>query len=127
MIPGIMPAIRKKSGASGYSFTMTAGSSFGIVGYVRSGNSYGFPGSIGSISGEPISGATLDAFASGSGFDRIKFVGTIPGDLGDTTVWVDGVEYAAGFSWTIGANAEGVWSSGKPPLSNGVTHDVEIK
>lgn len=117
------PPIRISS-ASGYTFTMTAGTLVFATGYISG-------GSAGSINQEPISGQTLRQLVSSFGTTNIKFEGDITALLSGLTVNVGGVSYAAGFSgWSYdggdGATV-GTWASGGPIFVASSVYAVEIK
>ena len=116
------PPIRISS-ASGYTFTMTAGTLVFVTGYISGGT--------GSISQQPIPGQTLRQFVSSFGTTNIKFEGNIAALLSGLTVHVGGVSYAAGFSgWSYNGGegaTVGTWASGGPIFVASSVYAVEIK
>lgn len=131
MIPGIAPAISKKKAADpggGYSFTMTAGDYFGFA------SGYGGPGEdVGGISNEPIPGQTLLMFLGPSFTNSadILFAGDILDIVNGLTVWVDGIEYAAGNDgWEYDSIVDATaiyWASSGPIFTADLNYFIEIK
>ena len=126
MIPGIMPAIRKKPApGGGYSFTMTAGEyGFGINGY-----SNGVFGNFGSIDHEPIPGETLVAFASdGASVFAIAIMGDARALVEGLDVWVDGVPLGISEEWFFDGDYTGIETlSASPTFIPDEEYFIEIK
>lgn len=85
---------------------------------------------IGSLSRQPLAGVTLTDIFTISGYGAVVwFVGNVASQLSGKTVWIDGVEYAAGFSgWSYDdGHTVGEWQAGGPIFVSNVTYVIEIK
>lgn len=108
--------------------TLTTGFGDNSIGY----RAAMFGGGFGSISAEPFPAAPLAEFTvNASNFSGlVLFGGDVATELSGKTVWVDGVQYATGFSgWSVisGATAAS-WTSGNgPPFAQFTSYAVEIK
>lgn len=126
-LPGIM--IGKVFGVltpDSDAFTLTAGSIGGgsVVGYGA--------GEFGTISAEPYPESPLSQIATALPINTsyIAFTGDIASALSGKTVWIDGIEYATGFSgWSFGdGETGGTWSSPSHPVFvEFSTYLIEIK
>lgn len=110
----------------GYSFTMTAGTSTGYVGY----DTGVVLGTFGSIDAEPLPGSTLQCLFAASGDGYIYFSGDVVALLAGLSVWVNGVEYPFDrFDWDYSGGEDATiaeWDT--PPIFvNGNVYTVEIK
>lgn len=129
MIPGIMPAIRKKAApdpGGGYSFTMTAGDSgVGLYGY----DPGLFFGIFGSIDHEPIPGETLALVLSdgASGF-TIAMMGDVMALVEGLDVWVDGVPQGISAEWDFNGDTTFIdTASVSPTFIPDEEYFIEIK
>lgn len=98
------------------SITMTAGDPFGF-------GFYGYADGLGgSISGQPVPGATLDQIVATGGQLSLSFQGSSVTFL--TTLYVDDVPYALGTGSYNAPTTQFTILSGGPTFTNGVNYQI---
>lgn len=132
MIPGVAPAIRKKSGGSGplppFTCTLTAGTFSGTAGYSDGSET----AARGSIDQEPIPGNVLKyattQVISTNNFTLILFAGDILSIVDGLSLYVDGNTDTTTWSVDVDGNTAGELPFGTDvAFVNGNAHSFEIK